>query len=87
MKVLFQKSPYEVVFTDHALLQMGLRDLDQAIILDVIATGKVKAKEAESKFWAYKEIAGRKDNLISVSISIESPHLIVITTMINWRPL
>ena len=86
MKVRFRKSSYEVVFTEHALLQMELRSLDQATVLEVIETGEVKAKESKNKFWVYKEILGRKDNLISVSISIEDPHLIVITTMINWRP-
>ena len=67
-------------------MQMELRSLDQATVLEVIETGEVKAKESKNKFWVYKEILGRKDNLISVSISIEDPHLIVITTMINWRP-
>ena len=86
MKVLFQKASYEIVFTDHARLQMSLRDLTEEDVLNVIETGEVRAKDSERKFWVYKELKGRGDNLISVSISIENPKLIVITTMVNWRP-
>ena len=86
MKVSFQRSSYEVVFTEHAKLQMSLRGLSDSDILDVIETGEVRTKSVENKFWVYKKLKGRKDNLISVSISIEDPHLIVITAMVNWRP-
>jgi hypothetical protein len=86
MKAVFRKSSYEVVFTDHAKLQMLLRELSEADVLHVIETGEARAKNIKNKFWVYKELKGRKDNLVSVSISIEDPHLIVITTMVNWRP-
>ena len=86
MKALFRKLSYEVIFTEHALLQMELRNLNQADVLDVIETGEVKAKESKNKFWVYKELSERTDNLISIAISIEDPRLIVITAMINWRP-
>jgi hypothetical protein len=86
MKVRFQRSVYEVIFTEHSKLQMSLRELTESEVLDVIGTGEVKPKTTPGKYWIYKELLGRKDNLISVSISIEKPHLIVITTMVNWRP-
>ncbi len=86
MKTRFQGSPYEVVFTEHAKLQMALRGLTESDVLEVITTGRVKPKATPGKFWVYKELLGRKDNLISVSVAIEKPHLIVITTMIKWRP-
>jgi hypothetical protein len=86
MKAHFQGSSYEVVFTEHAKLQMSLRSLTEEDVLRIIETGHVKAKATKDKFWVYKGLPGRKDNLISVSISIEAPHLIVITTMVNWRP-
>ena len=86
MKVRFRKTSYDVIFTDHAKLQMELRGLSEMDILDVVETGKVKDKKNKNKFWIYKELKGRKDNLVSVSISIEEPHLIVITAMVNWRP-
>jgi len=66
---------------------MELRGLDQGTVLSVIQTGEIKPKSQKNKFWVYREIPGREDNMISVSISIEAPHLIVITTMIRWRPL
>jgi len=86
MKASFRGSSYEIVFTEHAKFQMDLRSLSELNVLDVIETGEVKAKGTKDKFWVYKELKGRKDNLISVSISIEDPHLIVITAMVNWRP-
>ena len=85
-KVRFQGLSYNVVFTAHAKLQMGLRQLTESEVFEVIQEGDVKPKEVKNKFWVFMSIAGRKDNFISVSISIESPRLIVITTMINWRP-
>jgi hypothetical protein len=86
MKIRFQGSIYEVVFTTHAKLQMDLRGLNESEVLEVIKTGKVKPKATEGRFWVFKELEGRKDNLVSVSVALEEPNLIVITTMINWRP-
>jgi hypothetical protein len=82
----FQDARYEVIFTEHAKIQMLLRNLGEGAVLEVIETGRVKAKEKSGKFWVYKEIAGRKDSIISVSISLEARNLIVITTLVNWRP-
>ena len=86
MKVCFQGSDYEVVFTEHAKLQMDLRGLSESDVREVIRTGDVKTRAIQGKFWVFKNLPGRKDNFISVSIAIEEPHLIVITTMVNWRP-
>lgn len=86
MKASFQRSSYEVVFTDHAVLQMELRGLTEADVLEIIENGEIKSKGSKNKYWIYKNLKGRKDNLISISISIEVPLLIVITAMINWRP-
>lgn len=86
MRVSFRGKTYEVVFTEHAKTQMALRSLEEAVVLDVISTGEVKNKPEKNKFWVFKRVPGRTDNLVSVSISIESPRLIVITTMINWSP-
>jgi hypothetical protein len=87
MKARFRGSTFEVVFTEHAKQQMHLRGLEEAEVLKVIETGQVKAKNAPGKkYWVFKKVPGRKDNLISVSLSIEEPNLIVITTMVNWRP-
>ena len=85
--MIFRKKEYKVVFTEHARLRMELRGISEPTVVDVLETGKIKAKEKTDRFWVYKKIRGRKDNLISVSICIEDPHLIVITTMVNWSPV
>jgi len=85
MKMSFRGHKYEVIFTDHAIAQMNMRGLDQSSILNVIETGEFKQKE-ENKFWIYKALTSRKDNLISVAAVIEKPRLIVVTAMVNWRP-
>lgn len=84
--MIFRGHRYKVVFTDHAKAQMALRALDESTVLAVIETGEIKEKGAKNKFWVFKSIGDRKDNLVSVAIAIEAPHLIVITAMVNWRP-
>ncbi len=86
MQARFQNKKYEVVLTEHAKLQMSLRNISEAEVLEVIETEEAKAKEMENRFWVFKTLKGRDDNMVSLSISIESPRLIVITTMINWSP-
>lgn len=66
---------------------MELRALSENEVIEVIEQGDVRAKDKENKYWVYMKLPYRKDNMISISLSIETPHLIVITTMINWRPL
>lgn len=86
MQVVFKNKKYKAIFTDHAIIQMDLRNLSELNVLEVIEYGEVKHKEVENKYWVFKSLKGRKDNFISVSIAVETPNLIVITTMINWRP-
>ena len=86
MKVTFRDRQYKVVFSEHAKTQMELRNLDETVIIEVIETGTVKEKDTKNKFWVFKSLKGRKDNMISVALAIETPHLIVITAMVNWRP-
>ena len=85
-KILFQNQSYNIIFTEHAKLQMALRKLEESVVIHIIETGEVKVKEKKNKFWVFKKVDHRNDNLISVSISLESPSLIVITAMVNWRP-
>jgi len=87
MRGKFRGKSYEVVFTEHAKLQMELRELEETSVLEVIETGEIKPKNVKNKFWVYKSLLGRRDNLISVSVSIETPRLIVITTLVNWSPV
>lgn len=86
MKIQFRGEMYQLVFTDHAELRMKQRavSIDEAV--DVLASGKIKPKDKENAFWVYKSLRGRKDNLVCFSVSLEDPFLIVITTLVKWRP-
>ena len=86
MNVKFHGKTYSVVFTEHAIEQMRLRNLSNEDVIGVIEQGISRPKPTKGKFWVYMSITGRKDNLICVSLSIESPNLIVITTLVNWSP-
>jgi hypothetical protein len=86
VKVKFRDKSCEVVLTDHAKIQMELRNISSSDLKEVLETGEIKNKDVKNKFWVYKSLKGRRDNLISVSISVESPRLIVITTLVNWSP-
>ena len=86
MDVLFQKKNHRLVFTEHARIQMDLRGLSETMVKFIIETGIVRPKDKKNKFWIFKKLKNRSDNLISISVSVESPNLIVITTMVNWRP-
>ena len=86
MDVLFHGKNYRLVFTEHARIQMDLRGLSDSTVKSVIETGIVRPKDKKKKFWVFKKLKDRPDNLISISISVESPNIIVITAMVNWRP-
>lgn len=86
MKVRFLNRIYTVVFTEHAIEQMRLRGISNEDVIRIIESGTSKPKEMKGKYWVYKSLGGRKDNLICISISIEPPNLIVITTLVNWSP-
>ncbi|MGB0452179.1 MAG: DUF4258 domain-containing protein [Bacteriovoracaceae bacterium] len=85
-EVTFRRKKYKLIITQHALERMAQRDIPRSIVQEIIETGKSKAKKKPGKWWVYKKIKGRKDNNVSLSISIEEPHLIVITTLVDWRP-
>lgn len=82
---LFQTKKVKVVFTNHALQRMKERDISKELVLEILDSGQVKQKE-EDKYWVYKNIHARTDNLICLAIKIEKSDLIVITALINWKP-
>jgi hypothetical protein len=86
MKARFNSRSYEVKFTGHAYEQMHLRGLSEDDVLHVIQNGIHKQKSVKGKYWVFMRFPSRKDNLVCVAISIESPNLIVITTLVNWSP-
>jgi len=65
---------------------MVLRGITETNAIEVIETGSVLPKNRPGKYWVSKAIEGRKDNLVALSISIEAPNLVVITSMVNWEP-
>jgi hypothetical protein len=86
MKVRFRGKSYQLVVTDHAEERMKNRNIGKDVLVEILESGSVIPKDSPTHFWVYKVLGGRKDNAICLSISIEDPHLIVITTLINWRP-
>lgn len=86
MKVKFNNEIYQLVITDHAQERMSTRRVSINDIVEILNNGKIIKKERPNCYWVYKKFQKRKDNLVCLSISIESPFLIVITTLINWRP-
>ncbi len=86
MKARFLERSYTVVFTEHAIEQMRLRGISEEDVIRVVEEGTPKAKKIKGKYWVYLSLSQRKDNLICVSLSVEPPNLIVITTLVNWSP-
>lgn len=85
-KVRFRRRTYNLFITDHAKTRMEMRSISKIELQKVIETGTVKPKTFKNKFWVFKKMKSRKDNFICASVSIEHPNLVVITTLINWRP-
>lgn len=86
MDVVFSKRRYKLIITDHARLRITSRNLTDDMVVEVVQTGKVKAKSVKDRYWIYKDILGRPDNSICLSVVIEEPNIIVVTALVNWRP-
>lgn len=85
MTILFQNQKLNLIITTHALQRMKERDITKELVLEVLESGTVKQKD-EERFWVYKNIRSRTDNLICLAVKFERTDLIVITTLINWKP-
>ena len=86
MRVRFQNKAYQLVITDHARARMALRNIDEESIADIIENGEVKEKHMKNKFWVFKKMRLDKNSYCCCSISLETPNLVVITALLNWRP-
>ncbi len=71
-----------VIFTRHALQRMALRSITALELLDVVDTGDTRFKD-ETHLWAYKQLAGRTDNLICAVLVLEDV-VVVKTVMHNF---
>jgi len=65
--------------TRHARARMFERNIDNAILLDLIETGTVKYRD-DIHVWLFKAYAGRDDNLLCAAAVLE-PVLAVKTVM------
>lgn len=83
----FHGTTYTIQITDHARTRMVERSISDPLLVTILETGQVKPKPQQANaFWAYADIAGRTDNLVCVSVVIESGNLVIKTVLINWRP-
>lgn len=73
-----------VVFTEHAKLRMVERNMDAALVLDIIDTGILK-DAGNAHYWLYKHFDDRADNLLCVATVIENV-VVVKTIMHHWEP-
>lgn len=85
-EVTFKGKIFKLILTNHATERMKERKISKNLVIEILETGKALEKQKKNKWWVYKKIKSRNDNYVCLSITIESPQLIVITTLINWRP-
>jgi hypothetical protein len=50
-----------VVLTEHAKLRMAVRNMDIALVLEIIDSGTLK-DAGNAHYWLYKHFEGRADN-------------------------
>lgn len=85
--VTFQGELLELEVTDHVKERMVEREITEAMLIQTIQHGELKAKPGRvNKFWVWMEFTGREDNCICFSLVVERPKLVLITAMTNWRP-
>ena len=74
-----------VVLTEHASLRMAERNMDAALVLEIIDTGTLK-DAGNGHYWLYKHLDGRADNLLCVAAVIDNA-VVVKTIMHHWEHL
>ena len=73
-----------VVLTVHAKLHMAERQIDEALIEDIIDTGTLK-DAGRKHYWLYKHVDTRDDNLLCIAAVIDDV-VVVKTVMHHWEP-
>ena len=73
-----------VVLTEHVRLRMAERNIDAALVLEIIDTGTLK-DAGNAHYWLYKHLDGRADNLLCVAAVIDNA-VVVKTIMHPWEP-
>ena len=62
---------------------MAVRNMDEALILDIIETG-VDKDAGGGHHWIYKHFSGRQDNLLCVAAVVDNV-FVVKTVMHHWE--
>jgi len=75
----------QIQITRHARLRMREREMDDALVLDIIETGTARYKDA-ARLWLYKQVPGRDDNLLCAAVVLED-RLVVKTVMHHFDAL
>jgi len=75
-----QRFDRPVVVTDHARARMNERQIDEALLLDLIETGEARHKD-ELRLWIAKHYAERADNLLCVAVVLEAA--VVVKTVMH----
>jgi Domain of unknown function (DUF4258) len=73
-----------VVLTEHSRLRMAERNIDDAVILQIIDSGSLK-DAGGFHYWLYKYFPDRADNLLCVAAVIDNA-VVVKTIMHHWEP-
>ena len=73
-----------VVLTEHARLRMTERNIEAALVLEIIDSGTVK-EAGGLHYWLYKHLPDRTDNLLCVAAVIDNV-FVVKTIMHHWEP-
>jgi len=69
-----------VVISDHAKIRMAERGISEAMLLEVIDSGKTRYKDA-THLWAFKEFSARNDNLLCAVLVLED--CVVVKTVMH----
>ncbi|CAG1001848.1 hypothetical protein ANAEL_03023 [Anaerolineales bacterium] len=69
-----------VLITIHAKIRMVERDINEAMLLEVIDSGEARYKD-ETHLWAFKEFPERHDNLLCAVLVLED--CIVVKTVMH----
>ncbi len=78
-----QRFQLPVVITVHARERMAARNIDEALLLNIVETGVDKDAGA-GHHWVYKHFAGRQDNLLCIAAVVENV-FVVKTVMHHWE--
>jgi hypothetical protein len=78
-----QRFQLTVVITGHAKQRMLERDINDALLMEIIETGTDK-DAGNGHHWVFKHVMGRSDNLLCVAAVVDNV-FVVKTIMHHWE--